>query len=824
MNPQKIVKVAVEQTTFNFDKLFDYTVPIELENAAKPGARVLVPFGRGNKKRQGFICEVSNKTDLQKIKPISNIINEDVLLNDEMLKLAHFIKDKTFCTMFDALKVLLPTGMNLKIVSSYSVKNDITEEEILLLNETEKQITMFLLKSMASVTKKRIIEIMGLDENNKLLDELCSKNILIRSDEIVRKAADATEKMVRLFFNDEEFEEILSENKLTPKQKNVVEFLKEAGVVSLNELCYFAAVTPAVIKALQKKNIIEIFNREILRNPNKGYLKKSNDDKMLLTEEQNKAYKNLLLDYKSGKPKVSLLYGITGSGKTRVFMKLARDVLNDGKSVIILVPEISLTPQTLSLFFSKFGDTIAVLHSNLSLGERMDEWKKIKAGKAKIVIGTRSAVFAPCENIGLIIIDEEQEHTYKSESSPRYHTRDIAKFRANYHNSVLLLSSATPSLESYYNALNGKYSLNKLNERYGNAVLPKVEVVDLKEELLTGNHTAISERLIADLKDNLNNKKQSIILINRRGYNTFIACASCGHVITCKNCSISMTYHLANKHMMCHYCGAVEPLLEKCEECGSDKIRYSGFGTQKAEEELSSHLPDAKILRLDTDTTMAKSSHEKKLKAFATGEYDILLGTQMVAKGLDFPNVTLVGVISADQSMYSDDYKSFEKTFSLLTQVVGRAGRGECLGKAVIQTINPENPIINFAKNQDYEAFYEAEIMSRKVMLYPPFCNLCLIGLVGTNLEELKEAAFFFLEQLKTLAYNEYNKLPLRVLEPSAALVSKISNKYRFRIIIKCRDTKQFRQMIGRLLIDFGKNKKFSNVRIYADINPENIL
>ena len=519
-----------------------------------------------------------------------------------------------------------------------------------------------------------------------------------------------------------------------------------------------------------------------------------------------------------------MLYGITGSGKTSVFLALIDEVIKEGRQVIVMVPEISLTPQMMAIFKGRYGSDIAIFHSALSAGERRDEYKRVKDGVVKIVVGTRSAVFAPLDNIGLIVIDEEQEHTYKSESAPKYHTKDVARYRAGKHSALLLLSSATPSVESYAAAKRGKYSLEVLPERYGEAVLPDVSVIDMKAERQAGNKYNLSSELLERLEQNLKDKKQSILLINRRGYNTFVACDSCGGVVTCPSCSISLTYHSANNRLMCHYCGYSVPFTKVCPDCGKEDVRYAGYGTQRIEKEIEELLPEARVLRMDTDSTSSRYSFEKNIIDFGDGKYDIMLGTQMVAKGLNFENVTLVGVINADQQLNNDDFKSQERTFDLLTQVVGRSGRGKNKGTAVIQTLTPENNIIRLAQQQDYDGFYDNEIIIRKVMVYPPYCDMCTVCFVSENEVKALNASRDFLSELKRTTAEEYSDVKIIVLGPMPPRVSKINNKFRYRIIIKCKNNKRFRNMLSNLLISFGKNKKYSDVSFVADINPENLI
>lgn len=822
MNPVKVAKIAVEQTAFYFDKLFEYLIPASLHETAAVGSRVLVPFGKGNRKRQGIIIEISSCQERELIKPLVAVLEKAPLISREMIELAFWLKSRYYCTMFDALKAMLPAGVNFRMVISYQCPGDIVDlndKRLCGLNELEKQMMGHFIKSRAEIERDRLLDIMGLEPDNSLPDKLVKMGLILQSDNALTKVSDATVKMARLALPQDEAEELLGAN-LSPKQAAVVQLLLETGGASVKEICYFTGTTAAVLNTLEKKGIVQFYLNEVFRNPIKQEIP-SDHRSIILTEEQQTAFDALLAQYKNGGGN-ALLYGVTGSGKTQVFMRLVDEAHRDGKSVIVMVPEIALTPQTIAKFYARYGAKVAIIHSGLSMGERLDEWKRIKKGEATIVVGTRSAIFAPCENIGLIIIDEEQEHTYKSEASPRYHARDVARFKCAYHGALLLLCSATPSVESYHAAKEGKYSLHTLKNRYGGALLPDVNIVDMRTNMAESNST-LSNTLLENIESNLQSGHQSILLLNRRGYNTFVSCRSCGHVITCPNCSISLTYHLANHKMMCHYCGHADELPDICPECASDKVRYSGFGTQRIEQELVDKFPAARILRLDTDTTMEKNAHKNKFDSFAAGEYDIMLGTQMVAKGLDFPNVTLVGVVSADQSMYCDDYRSFERAFSLLTQVVGRSGRGQSAGRAIIQTFTPDNPVILLAAGQNYEAFYESEIASRKAMLYPPFCDICQIGFVGESMKQVSAAAKLFLTDLTLLGQQNYPGLPLRVLGPSAAPVPKVSGKYRYRLILKCRDSKRFRAFMCRLLVQFNRRRECREVTVFADLNPESL-
>lgn len=808
-----IAGIAVENTVYHFDKIFEYIIPSHLVSCVKTGCRVLVPFGRGNKLRQGMIVSLKDSLadgDTTMLKEVSSVLDIEPVLNDEMIKMVHFMKSHCFCTYYDAIKAMLPAGINYKITVEYSVVKPLVSD-LSVLNDEKRRIAEYLLKKGTAVKKETILDAFGLSDT-KLLDQMCVDGVLCRNEATYRRTGDKSVKMVRM--NDGVD---LSDTKLTPKQSTVVELLSDIGSACVKEICYYTGVTTSVVDSIVKKGIASYYDDEVFRIPKTNYLKKSN---FILSQEQDQVHKELLEHYHSENGEVSLLYGVTGSGKTSVFMKLIEDVVSENKGVIVMVPEIALTSQLISIFKANFGDKVAVFHSGLSLGERLDEYKRVKKGLASIAIGTRSAVFAPFSNLGLIIIDEEQEHTYKSESTPRFHARELAKFRTVYNKSLLVLASATPSIETYYNAITGKYNLTKLTKRFGDATLPEVYVADMNEETASGNSSMFSNVLLENIEQNLIDRKQTILLLNRRGHNTFVTCRSCKETVLCPNCSISMTYHSANDRMMCHYCGYSAKYTGVCPTCNGDTLTLGGCGTQRAESELAEIFPTARILRMDTDTTMGKSAHEKKLSDFAEGGYDILLGTQMVAKGLDFPDVTLVGVLSVDQMLYSDDYRGYENAFSMITQVVGRSGRGSSKGRAVVQTYTPENIIISLGSKQDYDAFYEDEIKIRKAMLYPPFAQICLVGFVCENSAKLLRAANEFVCKLTNILNMEYNDIPIRVLGPSPAGIPKINNKYRYKVILKCRDDSRFRKMLNDVLIRFSKTREYSDVTVYADMHP----
>ena len=812
----------MENTAYSFDKLFDYLIPVELHDLVSPGLRVTVPFGKGNRKRQGVIFELSETADYDSVKPVSSLLDETPVLSGEMLMMARWFRDNYYCTYYEAAKVMLPSGFNVRVVTSYRAtpqlegirlreRKDITPQQ-------KKILEMFLANAGLVLEKKHITEVMNLPANSSIPDKLVEKGLLERTDDAVRSIKDATVKMAALAPDWEKH----TGGRLTPKQKEIVDLLGDVQTASVKELCYFTGISQAVVDLLAKKGIVTYFEEEIYRNPYAD-AGSGHSGRITLSPQQQTAFENLYRLYREDKFRVSLLFGVTGSGKTSVFLKLIDEVLADGKGIIVMVPEIALTSQTLGTFHERYGSRVAVFHSGLSLAQRMDEWKRVRDGEAQIALGTRSAIFAPFKRLGLVIMDEEQEYTYKSENAPRFHARDAARFRCGYHKALLVLASATPSIETYYNATEGgRYDYQVLTQRYGNAVLPEVEKIDISR--MDVNDGIISPRLYQALRDNLERGRQSILLNNRRGFNTFVACRACNEVITCPNCSVSMTYHSDNKRLMCHYCGYSTPVPHTCPSCGEPYLRFAGHGTQKAEEELAKLFPEARILRMDADSMTRRSSYDKKLGDFAAGAYDIMIGTQMVAKGFNFERVTLVGVLMADQALYSDDFRSYERAFALLTQVVGRSGRGDSRGRAIIQTITPDNPVIDMAAGQDYRRFYQNEIILRKALLYPPFADLCMVGFVGSTDAETSRAADTFMRSLQYHTQREYADIPIRALGPSPASVKKVSGRYRYKILLKCRNNARFREIMHLLLCEAGGDPANKDVTVYADLNPENVL
>lgn len=808
-----VAMVAVEKTVFTFDKLFSYKVPSDMEKEVCRGVRVLVPFGRGNRLSQGMVFSVSHES-AENCKSIISVLDEQPLLNEESFAIVEFMTDTTFCTYYDAVRCLIPAGLSVTARESFTVSKDFNRGILPNLASDEQK----LLRLMLQADSRRETDLLfygpGSSARIHTAENLVQKGLLHHETLITRKVGDKTIRLLQMAPDIDP-----DGGGFTPKQREVLRILQELGTAPEKEVAYHAGVTEAVIKNMVKKGMLQYIEKEVLRTPQARIPLKP--EKIVLSPKQQEIYEGISALYQADEANVALLFGVTGSGKTSIFIRLIEDTLRDGKQVILMVPEISLTPQMLNKFRSYFGDAVAVIHSSLSVGERLDENKRIRNGDAKIVIGTRSSIFAPCQNLGLIIMDEEGEHSYKSDSSPRYHARDIAKLRCVQNKATLLLASATPSIESYYAAKSGRYHLFILKERFGSARLPDVRLVDMMQEEHNYNFSPFSDPLGEALLQNYERGEQSIILINRRGYATFAVCLDCGEVARCPNCSVSLTYHKANGYLMCHYCGYTRPLRDPCGKCGSAHMRTVGTGTQRAEDLIAQQIPAARILRMDTDTTYSRYAYEESFAKFEAGEYDIMIGTQMVAKGLNFPNVTLVGVLNADQYLYSGDFRSGEKTFSLITQVVGRSGRFEKPGVAYIQTISPEHPVIQNAAHQDYEAFYADEIVMRKTALQPPFCDLAVIGLAGTDEEKVRQAASELHHILARCLTEAVPQLPAVLLGVSEAGVYRINGRYRLRIILKCKNNRRFRCLLRAAIAQADRNKLFSKASIYVDMNGD---
>ncbi len=836
-------KVHIINAPYHIDKSYSYHLPIELEKKVKVGSIVVVPFGGANKQKLGLVTGISDSCDCNTTKPILGVPGKYMFVDDELLELCKFMKEHLFCSLGDAASCVIPSGLGVKSVRMYGMEENAYKDSfelnlssVSILKEIEKngEMSETELKSTfgsGAVSCARALEKMGLLKSHE--DFECKVN-------------SKSEKYVLLSEDEKVISDISCGNiKMTPKQIGVFEaLLRYESPCPVTELCEISGAGISVINELLKKGVITFANVDFDRNKELlcDYSEKGYSKDFELSDMQNEALGTLLSLYKNDEAAAALLHGVTGSGKTNVILKLIQNVIDDGKNVIVLVPEIALTGQTVGRFTSVFGDKIALIHSGLSAGERMDAFKSITEGRARIVIGTRSAVFAPVKNLGLIVIDEEQEGSFKSDKSPKYHARDIARFRCAYNNALLVLASATPSIDSYYKAKTGKYTLVSLTERYGGVRLPNVLFHDMRnepyfeekcgfdetenEKIAGGIPTTVGATLEAELAENLVNGEQSILFINRRGFRSFAQCHSCGHTFQCPNCSVTLTHHRNKTYqrdtMTCHYCGHSEPMPEECPVCKkSDSIVYMGAGTQLLEKQLNKMFPNMRVLRMDADTTGGKFSHEQILEKFRNKEADVLVGTQMVAKGHDFPDVSLVGVINADTSLYMNDFRANEKTFSLLTQVLGRSGRSTKQGRAVIQTYNPDNDVLNLSSKQNFEEFYEREILFRKASVFPPFCDIITITFSGEIENDVINAVKQFGDGLDKLAKNEYNDTKFILYGPFRNDVYKVAGRYRMRYLLKCVNNKKMRNMISSLLIKYMGGLK--NVSISADVNPQNL-
>ena len=747
----KTVGVAVSNATFHFDKLYTYAVMPDQQNAVKLGSMVLVPFGRGSRARMGVVLACDAEPESAKLKYLFDVAPASACLTPELLRLVHFLKERTFCTYYEAVKAVIPYGAQYKPAVAADGVTPMLQKQLTRHTENSYRLVGGL-PQKPKPTAKQLAAVALLGGGPRTLNELEDKGI---------------------------------------------------SRAVLDNLC-----AKGVLECSKVNKSIDLYSSIPLKN-----------EPICLTAEQQVAYDALLPKLEDDAPHSALLYGVTGSGKTLVFLKLIAHCLEQGRKALVLVPEISLTPQMILRLKSQFGRRVAVQHSALNHTERLLQWQMIQDGGADIVVGTRSAIFSPLENIGLIIIDEEQEHTYRSESAPRYSAHEMARQRAAENGALLLLASATPSTESFYAAQHGRTQLVRLTQRYGGNPLPKVQIVDMRAELASGNPREISLAMEDAIRRNLDAGKQTILLLNRRGYQTMAQCEDCREVLKCQKCSVPMVYHKSAHKVLCHYCGSQMEPPTVCPTCGG-KLQYRGFGTQKAEEELAKLFPDARVLRMDQDSTAAKDAHEKLLAKFADHEYDIMVGTQMVAKGLDFEDVTLVGVLGIDSLLFAQGFRAYENVFSLITQVVGRSGRAKDPGFAIIQTTDPDNPVLNLAAAQDYDAFFEQEIAYRKLGLYPPFCGLCVIGFAGAKEIETARAAARFAALLGQQAAKQPD-LPLRVLGPTPGSIEKINDTYRYKLTIKCRNDRRFRDLVRSALELYEQEKLPSKATVAVDLHSD---
>ncbi len=822
------------KSPYHIDNAFDYFIPPHLRESIRPGDFVTVPFGNSNKREIALVISLKTCPDKagQACKPIASECEKMFSLSPEMLGLCSFMKEQTLCTVGDAVRSIIPSAVLTRPYEIYRIPDTTADEDI--------EIDAPSLVIYKEIAKKGVMSLELLTDRfgtavKPVIKRLVEAGLLLRDFEI-KESAPKTTRYYTVALDFEELEAIKNGSHPSVRlrslnQMGIVDYflkhkLKEADEDDIRKNC---GVSYDMLKALCDKGILVKNLREIDRSLDAlspvSYTKTHKP--LVLNEEQTAAFDTLCKLSDSGEPKAALLYGVTGSGKTSVMMKTIDHVLNKGQGVIVLLPEISLTPQTLEIFCSRYGERVAIIHSGLSEGERLDTYKRIKRGGADVVIGTRSAVFAPVSNLGLIIIDEEQEHTYKSDQNPKYHARDIARYRCAYNNALMLLASATPSFESFYKAESGAYTLIRLNNRYGSAKLPRVSVVDMRRAAGNGVTSPLGTELCERLVQTKADGNQSILFLNRRGYNNFLSCRSCGAALSCPTCSVSMTYHTFKNsyesgELRCHWCGRRMPVPQVCPECGSEHLARMGYGTQRIEQELRELLPTAQILRMDTDTTGTKHAYEELLGAFRSRQADVLLGTQMVTKGHDFPAVTLVGVLSADSSLYLDDYRAAERTFAMLTQVIGRAGRADKEGLAIIQTTNPDHECIRLACAQDFDTFYKNEIRLRRALQFPPFCDIGLITITSPLEKELLKACKILSERVAQLVKGEYSDLPLVTFGPFEAPVYKVENKYRMRMVIKCRLNKRSRSMFDLILKEFSKSGA-RHLTLSVDFNPSNL-
>ena len=810
-----IAKIAVSAANFAIDKPYSYRIPEEV--TVQPGQRVQLPFGRANKRTEGIVLSVESGEE-SKLKPIDCLLDEKPILTDRQLRLAAFLRERYFCTFYDAIRAMLPAGLWFRTKNTFSLTEDRSWKEKNLRKEHAADV-LALLENLGGQAEEAALRNLVSEEEllHDVLSYLLRKKWISTQTDFQRKTGDKTEKIATLASTAEEAMEFAaSRPKSASMQKQVLELMCSLGSVAVKELCYFTGASMATVNRLEKLGYLTLTEQPVLRC--REIKPVQLDGPLELNQKQQECYFGLSAQMHEENPGVALLHGVTGSGKTSIYIKLIESCLTFGKSAMLLVPEIALTPQLLGLLAAYFGDKVAVLHSSLSSGERYDQWKRVRSGEATVVVGTRSAVFAPCTP-GLIILDEEQEHSYKSENSPRYSAKEVAIWRGAKESALVLLGSATPSIESMYRAKSGVYRLYTLKERYNGKPLPEVEIVDMREEMKMGNDLSLSVPLRHAMIDARNADKQMILLLNRRGNSRALVCVDCRETPECPRCDLRMTYHSANKRLMCHYCGFSQAAPERCPSCGGP-MKTIGTGTQKVQAELSALLPDMETIRMDADTVSAVNTHEKILDRFQQEKIPVLIGTQMVAKGLNLPDVTLVGVLDADLSLYTGGYRAGETTFNMLTQVVGRAGRGDAPGQAMIQTLVPEHQVIRLAAGQNYDGFYDLEIGLRRVQNAPPFGDFGLITFTGQEETAVLRGAAKFRDSLTACLKQEpYRQEHCTVLGPAPCPVPKINYHYRYRLTLRCRMTKNLRLLLAHLLRQFSKDNMNRNVSAFIDIN-----
>ncbi|MBQ7320484.1 MAG: primosomal protein N' [Clostridia bacterium] len=836
LSEQEYARVYLLDLPYAADRAFDYYIPSSLRSATRRGCFVTVPFGKGNRQRLGVVTEFTDRTELaaSMVKPLLSVCEARLSLSEEMLGLCFYMKEQTLCSFGDAVHALIPSAAMSRLRDVYRL-TDTPISPALQSNETAVAVHRELTERGA-MTEEALCRKFGKDIT-AILKKMEHAGLILRETQLQAATNEKKEYRYAFALPTEDIEALIAgeippslkgtlTRKLNEKQREVLKTLALMDRPGEAELIAESGSNPAQLKTLTERGILTRAEERIDRNPYAA-ASATHTAPVVLNEEQNAAYETLRSLFDSGDPHAALLHGVTGSGKTSVMLRILDRVLEAGRCAIVLLPEIALTPQSLAIFCARYGDRVAVIHSGLSAGERFDAYTRIREGRADVVVGTRSAVFAPVRDLGLIVMDEEQEHTYKSDMDPKYHARDVARYRCAHANALLLLASATPSLESYHKAKAGKYTLLTLKHRYGDAELPDVTVADMRPEAAAGNLSPLGQTLTEELQKTAARGEQSILFLNRRGYNAFVSCRSCGEAIKCPHCSVSLTYHTAQDSyergsLVCHWCGYRTRLPEVCPSCSSPHLARMGYGTQRVEQELGILLPESRILRMDTDTTSAKFSYDKLLGSFRRREADVLLGTQMVTKGHDFPEVTLVGVLLADASLYLDDYRASEKTFAMLTQVIGRAGRAGKAGHAVIQTNNPDNDVIRLACAQDYETFYEREIKLRKLLVFPPFCDIVLMTLTCSDERILLEASAELRQMFDRKVRTEFSGVKHIAFGPFEAPVYRVDNKYRMRMIVKCVLNRESRALFASMLSSYHGNTSVKPT-LSIDFNPSSL-
>ena len=808
-----IGKIAVSAANFAIDKPYSYWIPQDM--ALAPGQRVMVPFGRANRRTEGIVLTVEPGSE-DKLKPVESCLDDGPILTETQLRLAAFLRERYFCTFFDAIRVMLPAGLWFRTRLTVSLTEERSWKDKTIRKEGAQEL-LELLENLGGTAQEEALRNLISDEDSlrEVLSYLRQKKWITCQTDFLRKTQDKSEKIATLAQSPEEtMAYAASRPKSAAMQRQVLELLCSVGSVAVKDLCYFTGASTATVNRLEKLGYLTLSQRPVLRCREIRPAKLSGP--LVLNEEQQACFEGLASQMAQEEPGVALLYGVTGSGKTSVYIRLIQTCLEKGKSAMLLVPEIALTPQLLGILAAYFGTQVAVLHSSLSAAERYDQWKRVKSGDARVVVGTRSAVFAPCTP-GLLILDEEQEHSYKSESAPRYDAKEVAIWRGAKEKALVVLGSATPSIESMYRAKTGLYRLYTLRQRYNGRPLPEVEIVDMREELKLGNDTSLSIPLRQRILETRQAGKQTILLLNRRGNSRALVCIDCRQTPECPRCSVHLTYHSANSRLMCHYCGFSMAAPDRCPACGGP-LKAIGTGTQKVQQELAALFPDMETSRMDADTVSAVNTHEKILEHFQKENVPVLLGTQMVAKGLNLPNVTLVGVLDGDLSLYSGGFRAGETTFNMLTQVVGRAGRGDSAGRAVIQTLQPEHQVIDLAAKQDYDGFYDLEIRLRQAQAAPPFGDFALVTFSGQEEGQVLRGAAVFRDSLNAWL-RQVPEEKCSVLGPAPCVVPKVNYNYRYQLTLRCHMTRPLRQLLAALLRKFSQDKANRGVNAYIDVN-----